>query len=129
MFINSLSSVQQSAFLSIANQLVSIDGDVDKSERVLMRLYKSQMNVGVVEVECLFESLPLIFDDHKSKMVLIIELIGLACVDGDYDRDEKAFLLEVSGILDINNAKVVKCEEWVERQIALVDEANIIMGV
>ena len=96
MFIQQLSKTQQSIFLSFANELMGIDGDVSTSEENMLNFYKSQMEDGVIAVAREQQSLSLIFDTQKSKMAMVLELVGLGHADGDYDKDEKDFIRSTS---------------------------------
>jgi hypothetical protein len=97
MFLYQLTEIQKSAFFEVANRVVFAD----------QRLVDSEVNyLGQLTAEAGLKRRPLpsdeplsvllsVFDTRQSRMAVIVEVIVLALVDGDYHDLEDVFANEV----------------------------------
>ncbi|MCG9714956.1 TerB family tellurite resistance protein [Shewanella insulae] len=129
MFIQKLSKSQQSIFLTLANELMSVDGDISTKEVALLDFYKSQMEGDVKPSAYEPSAICGLFENKTSKIAMLLELIGLGHADGDYDNEEQSFIRKLARMIELDDSDVQQCESWVSKQIALISEANSMMEV
>ena len=65
-----------------------------------------------------------VFDDRRSQVSLLLELIGLGHTDAEYSDTERAFVQAFADAFDIPTEEIDLFENWVLRQIALFNEAQ-----
>lgn len=129
MFINNLSAEQQSIFLGLAKELVSADGRIDDRETRMISTLKNMCNSGVTPAP--IGSLEILrdqFGDRASKVSMMLELVGVAHADQNYDVSEKQMIRNIAQSLDISGALLEDIENWVRRQMGLTKEANLLIG-
>lgn len=127
MFITRLNSSQQSQLLTLAKEIISADGVVHDREKELLTVLKTQMNPGIEAATVI--NLNEEFKTPESKASLLLELIGLAHADSEYHVSEKNLIEKVAKDIQIEMETLSKMESWVKRQFALVNEAELFMGV
>ncbi|WKD24219.1 TerB family tellurite resistance protein [Pseudoalteromonas sp. KG3] len=128
MFIQNLNKAQQEILLKLANDLMISDGVIDQSEEELISFIKSQCTEDVSELEIFnLSEIKDVFDSKKAKVSMLLELIGLAHADGDYGQEEKVFINEIASVLNINEANLNELENWVRRQLDLVNDSVMFM--
>lgn len=112
MFINELNKKEAVAFLSLVKKLAETDNAFLVEEFTLIKEYIKELNLDDEDYEILNLSDALgSFDNSKSriKRIVYFELLGLALVDGKYDKEEIKFLNYVAGLLNINQDKQESC--------------------
>ena len=128
MFVQNLNTSQQEILLSMAKQVISVDGIIDEREMNLFYVLKSQCNQDVKDEESInFEKARELFSTKASKVSLMLELIGVAHADEEYRREEQEFIKKVANSIQISENILCDLENWVKRQIILVKEANLFM--
>ncbi len=128
MFIQNLNKAQQEVLLKLANELMISDGVIDQSEEELISFIKSQCTEGVSELEIFkLSEIKDVFDSKKAKVSMLLELIGLAHADGDYGKEEMIFINEIASVLNIDEANLNELENWVKRQLDLVNDSVMFM--
>lgn len=128
MFIQNLNEMQQQALLSLSNQIISVDGNIDEREIAMLNTLRSRCNSTLsIDVHVKPEQLRDIFETKIQKTSFMLELIGMAFADNDYGNEEKLFLSEIANVLDISEVQLEDLENWVQRQFILVQEANRFM--
>ena len=127
MFIQNLSTQQQSQLLSLSKELVGIDGDIDEKESVMISVIEQQCDSNALVEDVNREILPSLFEDNSSKTSLFLELIGLAFSDGTYHEAEEAWLKDLAKELSVSSDVFADMHSWVERQMNLVVEAQKLM--
>ena len=122
MFLTQLTPPQQDAFLQLAAQLIAIDGEIHPDEQEML----ARLAIGAVDwVPQDVQSLPallLVFDDHRSRVAMLLELIGLAYADTEYRQEERDFIADLARRTGISEARLAMMEAWVIRQLALSQE-------
>ncbi|HDY93524.1 MAG TPA: TerB family tellurite resistance protein [Pseudoalteromonas sp.] len=128
MFIQNLNKAQQEVLLKLASDLMISDGVIDQSEKELINFVKSQCTEGVSELENFnLSEIRDVFGSKKAKVSMLLELIGLAHADGYYGKEEKVFINEIASVLNINEANLNELENWVRRQLDLVNDSVMFM--
>ncbi len=128
MFITYLSPSQQNVFLTIAQDLIAADGVLATEEQALLNVFKAQIEVGIEPITYELDELNQIFNTQKSKISMLLELIGLGHADHNFDATEQEFVNSIAQALNITESEVAECELWVSRQINLVAEAYELIG-
>ncbi|WP_147207680.1 TerB family tellurite resistance protein, partial [Pseudoalteromonas nigrifaciens] len=119
---------QQEVLLKLASDLMISDGVIDQSEKELINFVKSQCTEGVSELENFnLSEIRDVFGSKKAKVSMLLELIGLAHADGYYGKEEKVFINEIASVLNINEANLNELENWVRRQLDLVNDSVMFM--
>ena len=89
---------------------------------------KLKQEMGLSEVEELdyleLEGIQDVFQDKRSRMVVVINLIKLSYVDGAFEIEEECLLKEIARSFDISDNDFLLLDNWVRRLSALEEEAQ-----
>lgn len=124
MFVNNLNKNQQSALLYLAHEVAKADGNLHELQMGLMDVIKAQCGDSVQEQEVTLEDLSQVFDSENAKCCLLLELLGVAHSNNEYDPREKALIEQYAEALDLSKDKLEKLEIWVKKQLALMEEVK-----
>lgn len=124
MFLNLLQPDQQVAFVHAARAVAEQDGEVSEVESALL---------DAVRAECGLDELPApdpgldvcaraaeVLPDDVARRVFVLELAGVALIDGDAHPSEVAFVREVADALGISGAALVDMLAFAARAQQLV---------
>jgi uncharacterized tellurite resistance protein B-like protein len=128
MFVQNLNASQQSALLYLAREVAKADGDLHKLQMGLLQIIKDQSEVGITEQEISLAMLPQVFDDNRVKGSLLLELLGVAYSNNEYNVNEKKLIEQYAQALNINEEQLKKLETWVEKQLALMREIEQLLN-
>lgn len=81
-------------------------------------LYSAKMTLG----QCLSA-----FRSRKSKVSVLLELIGIGHIDGQYSAPESRFIRMVAKAFGISLLEITALENWTLRLTSLTREANTLM--
>lgn len=130
MFLHLLNPSQQEAFLSLALELVEIDGDFSASEKAHLERFfaetKLPFSLSAIE-KATPKTRPLLlerFTSQQAKVCLLLELIGLGYADGNYCESEQAMIADLARGLGLHEAEVAQFQDWVKRFFLLFQEAT-----
>lgn len=129
MFLAMLNETQKKAFLALAAQYVTEDGLVQRGEMGWMDGLKREMGmsqrtkIGAEPPEELFP----VFDGHTSKVIVMLEIIRLGYVDGDFSAAENAFVAKMAAAFGFSREFVLLLNNWAARHAALTREAVDLM--
>lgn len=124
MFVNGLDKNQQSALLYLSHEVAKADGDLHELQMGLMEVIKAQCEDNVQEQEVTLDELSQVFDNNSAKCSLLLELLGVAHSNNDYDPREKALIGQYAEALSISKNKLKELETWVTKQLALMEEVK-----
>ena len=129
MFLASLTEPQKEAFLSLASKFIASDGKLQIDELNMLTLMKHEMELSAVNqpIDEPMETLYAYFDTHKTKVIALLELVGLGHADNEYDTTESEFIRAMAHSLGFTDEDVLVYENWVQRQLALTREALTMM--
>ena len=65
-----------------------------------------------------------IFQDRRSRVIVVLNLIKLSYVDGAFEIEEECLLKEIARAFEISDTDFLLLDNWVRRLSALEDEAN-----
>lgn len=117
MFIDFLNKDEQFMFLSLANELVKVDGELSDSEIKKIENISNKISNGLTSSSSKNLDLSKI-DNIETKRIIIIELIGICFIDGNYCDKEKKYITQLSKQLNIVNELPI-LESWVVNQVEL----------
>jgi hypothetical protein len=127
MFIQNLTREQQEVLLYLGKKIIAADGVLTDSEVEFIDALKSQMPKNTTENEVQYNDLPKIFNTNSSKASLLLELLGVAHADNEFQDSEKEMLIEIASHLHISKDKLFEMNDWVITQLELVKKASIFM--
>lgn len=128
MFIQHLNNEQQATLITFAKKIIAIDGNIDEKEELMLEAIRSQCDDSVN-----FDSNPelgelgSLFEFQHQKVAFMLELIGVAYADETYQDSEKTVIGQIAEVLNISPSLLTDMDNWVKRQMILVNEAKLFM--
>lgn len=134
MYLSTLNGKQKELFLELALHVVSADGNYSDPEKAMMEVYCQEMQIPSISdrnrpAQPLSEIVPELMKEcgEKEKKIILFEIIGLAVVDGKYDRDEHTLIGSVKGALGLSNDFADACEVLLTRYLDLQADINTLV--
>ncbi len=127
MFVQYLNERQQSVLLHYAYEMMRADSSADAREMNQLDVLRAQTQPGVRAEDVAIEELPELFDDRMSRIVLMLEVIGMGYADEKFDPQESELIDKMADALTIDEDEVLNIVSWVKRQLLLVKEAHRLM--
>ena len=126
MWLSSFSGDQRLAMLRLAHNVIVSDGLLDPNEEGMLLELKEEMGLSELEeLEYLeLQGIQDIFQDRRSRVVVVINLIKLSYVDGAFEIEEECLLKEIAHAFDISDTEFLLLDNWVRRLSALEEEAE-----
>ena len=126
MWLSSLSNDQRHALLRLAHNVIVSDGLLDPNEEDMLFELKREMALSDVgEVEYLeLDGIQNVFQDRRSRIIVVINLLKLSYVDGAFEIEEECLLKEIARTFDITDQEFLLLDNWVRRLTALEDEVT-----
>ncbi|CAK2219357.1 DNA repair protein [Vibrio crassostreae] len=125
MFIQHLNDEQQAALYHFSKELIAADGYVDERETLLLDGIIAQCNNSAdLEQKFDIKQIPEIFSEKAQKMAFLIELVGVAYADQVIEENEDNLIKNVAEALSVELSLIDELKDWVQRQMALVFEAE-----
>ena len=126
MWLSSFSGDQRLAMLRLAHNVIVSDGLLDPNEEGMLLELKEEMGLSELEeLEYLeLQGIQDIFQDRRSRVVVVINLIKLSYVDGAFEIEEECLLKEIAHAFDISDTEFLLLDNWVRRLSALEQEAE-----
>ncbi len=126
MFLNHLTLEQKKAFLAIAMKIIGADGILEPRERQMVESMRYEMGL-FTETDLPkgeLEEIIKFFDTRKSRVVTMIEAIGLCLADEDLGAEERKLIRALALLFEFSEEEATKMEDWVNRYRALLQEAS-----
>ena len=126
MWLSSFSGDQRLVMLRLAHNVIVSDGLLDPNEEGMLLELKQEMGLSELEeLEYLeLQGIQDIFQDRRSRVVVVINLIKLSYVDGAFEIEEECLLKEIARAFDISDTEFLLLDNWVRRLSALEKEAE-----
>lgn len=128
MFIQNLNFEQQCVLLHLAHEVAKADGNLHELQLGMMSILKAQSQHGVEEKVVDIDNLATIFDTDRTKCSLLLELLGVAHANNEYHVNEKDLIAKYANALAVEYTKLQALEYWVEKQMALSAEIEVLLG-
>ena len=126
MWLSTLTADQRETLINLAHDIVVSDGVLDPNEELMMDEFRREMALAVssqtqyVELEGLEDK----FDTPHDRSVVVLNLLRLSYVDGEFDIEEECLLKEITRLFGISDEKFRLMDNWVKRLISLEFEAQ-----
>ena len=92
---------------------------------MLFELKREMALSDVGEVEYLeLDGIQNVFQDRRSRIIVVINLLKLSYVDGAFEIEEECLLKEIARTFDITDQEFLLLDNWVRRLTALEDEVT-----
>ncbi len=65
-----------------------------------------------------------IFDTPRVRRIVLINLLRLSYVDGEFDIEEECLLKQVAELFEVDDSEFQRMDSWVRRLVALEREAT-----
>lgn len=92
---------------------------------MLFELKREMALSDVGEVEYLeLDGIQNVFQDRRSRIIVVINLLKLSYVDGAFEIEEECLLKEIARTFDITDQDFLLLDNWVRRLTALEDEVT-----
>jgi uncharacterized tellurite resistance protein B-like protein len=130
MFLRHLTPPQRKAFAGLAKHLVGADDDASGAEARALSAMDLELGLSVATVPPAQPTPELLatFESTTARAAVVIELLGLAYVDGHYDPSETQTIERIATSLGIPENRLLQMENWVLRQMALASEAESLLA-
>ncbi len=124
MFLNMLTVDEKRAFTLLAERMIEADGIVVGREAAALAALKGEMGLAAGEPDTRsVEELVRAFGSRRSRVVVLLELFGLAFSDSDFEARELTLIASVANHMGIAGDELVAIEQWVHDHVALVKRA------
>ncbi|EHR1106430.1 TerB family tellurite resistance protein [Vibrio parahaemolyticus] len=130
MFIQNLNLEQQSALYHFSKKLIVADDHVDERETLLLETIAAQCSDNV-DFDKIFtlDELSTLFSNNTQKIAFLIELLGVGYADQVLEESEDNFIKHIAETIGVELHSLDELKSWVQRQMALVVEAQKLLGV
>lgn len=125
MFLMLLDDDEKRAFALLAEKMIEVDGIVVGREVATLAAFKAEMGVesAAGSEEQTVEELAAVFGGRRSKLVALIELIGLGYSDTSFSVTERSLVFAVARAMGIEANTLIELEAWVQQHVRLVRQA------
>lgn len=129
MFLQNLSQKEKEASLIIIQKFIESDNEISSNETIILQQFEFETGINCSELNhsVSLEKMTKNFNSKKSKVSLLLELIGIGYADSDYSQEEKVMLREIAMLFDIKENELLKMEEWVKEMVELTQAAYSFM--
>jgi len=129
MFLSLLEDDEKRAFAVLAERMISADGIVVGREAATLAALKGEMGVEPTPDDAGRETdeLAAVFGSQRSKIVVLLELMGLGYSDTSYSMDERSLLVHVAEAMDVGDGELARLEVWVQQHLRHIREALALM--
>ena len=129
MFLNLLVDDQRTAFAALAEMMIESDGIIVGREAATMGALIGEM--GLTEVPRMEDvsvtDLAAAFGDRRSKMVALLELVGLGYSDTSFSGTERSLVSEIAHEMGVGAQDLAQIEGWVQQHLEHIRSALVLM--
>ena len=68
------------------------------------------------------------FDSRPTRAAALLEIIGIGHADNEFHPEESGFVRKMASSFGLSDGDVQAMESWVERQLALAQEAERLLN-
>lgn len=125
MFLTMLNDEEKRAFALLAEKMIAADGIVVGREAATLAAYKAEMGLEAKSEseERGVEDLAAAFGSRRSKVVALLELIGLGYSDTSFSVTERSLVFALARAMEIEADTLVDLEAWVQQHVRLIRQA------
>lgn len=132
MFLGLLNPEQHAVFCRVALHVMRANSVIDQREANFLEAAVQEMGLDELPEpagsldELLGEVA--IFDSHVEKNILLVEVVGVAAADGDFQAEEMQVIEAICDVLAIDKGKIDRCKAFARRAIDLMDEGKSLVA-
>jgi hypothetical protein len=126
-FLNLLDSEERRAFAELAEMMIKADGLVIGREESAVASLKAEMGIGESGSGRSVEELAGTFGSWRSKIVVLLELVGLGYSDVNYSVSEQSLVDAAAKAMGVTEDELAEVEAWVREHVSLIRRALILM--
>ncbi|TAE47321.1 MAG: hypothetical protein EAZ06_00205 [Cytophagales bacterium] len=120
MFLNILEKKEKEAYFALAKRLINADNQIMHQEDVLMRAMQQEMQWDVEKLLHLSDNLSIkelcdVFVEKRTRVCAIMELIGIAFVDGEFVNAEQELIYEIGECMQMDKEEINMYIDWAKR--------------
>ncbi len=125
MFLTLLNDEEKRAFALLAEKMIAGEGIVVGRETTTLAAYKAEMGLEArpESEERGVEDLAAAFGSRRSKVVALLELIGLGYSDTSFSVTERSLVSALARAMEIEADTLVDLEAWVQQHVRLIRQA------
>jgi hypothetical protein len=124
MFLNMLNDDEKRAFALLAEEMIEADGIVVGSEAAALAALEGEMGVSRDDAARRpVEELASVFQNRRSKAVVLLELIGLGYTDTSFCVNEKSIISVAATAMGFSSDELTTLEDWVKKYVEHVRDA------
>lgn len=129
MFLNMLNHDEKRAFASLAEKMIASDGIVAGREASTLAALRGEMGLdpGSAAVDGDVAELATVFSDRRSKVVALLELIGLGYADTSFGGVERSLVADAARAMNVDSTDVQRIEAWVRQHVDHLRQALALM--
>ena len=129
MFLGVLNSEEKQAFVVLAERMIEVDGIVVGAEADALTALKREIGVeGPAENDSRStEAVAATFVGRRSKIAVLLELIGLGYSDASFSLHEKSLVARVATTMGFGPEEVTELDQWVKDHVAHIGKALTLM--
>ncbi len=129
MFLGVLNNDERQAFAVLAERVIEADGIVVGAEKKALEVLKREIGIaekGAVDGRST-EALASTFLGRRSKIAVLLELIGLGYSDASFSVDEKSCVARIAIAMGLGPEEMAELDQWVKEHVAHVQSALTMM--
>ncbi len=124
MFLDRLNDEQKVMFLDLAVYAAQTNGVIEESEKRMLMQYCKEMGVAFYDVSGLheLEAVKKCFSNASDviKRIVVLELLGLCNIDGEFDSIESAFAEDFSKDIGVSEEDYLKLVKDIEEYTTIL---------
>ena len=130
MFLHELNDPQRHAFMCLAARMASTDAQLHDLELAMLSQMRHEMDIPSSWRPTTATTTALLtqFADHRSRTIVLLELLRLARCDQAVPEEERLFLIESATAFGFSRAQVRSLLLWTRRHEALMADAELLMS-
>jgi len=127
-YLNMLDRDEKIAFAELAEKMIEADGLVVGREESALAALKAESGISDTGGSGrTVEELAGVFQNRRSKIAALLELIGLGYSDTSFSIGEESLVNEVANRMAVTPDELRDIEAWVQEHFSLVRRAMILM--
>ena len=129
MFLNLLNDDEKRAFAALAHKMIASDGIVVGREASTLAALMGEMGLvdTVIDDDVDVADLTSVFTDRRSRVVVLLELVGLGYSDTSFEGVERSLAGDVARAMRIDAGQLNGIETWVRQHVDHLRQALALM--
>ena len=114
MITDLLNTNEKKALIVLLKKVISANGKIVNNEKIFFDSFKQMLSLKGSKLNYNESTINLCnkFKSHNSKVVCLLEMIGIAWVDNDFQKEEKLFIEEVCKFFNFNKSVIKTYSKW-----------------